>query len=321
MPVTAGDLVVTGVDGTTASAEVLDAARRGRLAGVILMPPNIRDARQVRALVDALQRAAARGGRPPLLVMIDQEGGTVTRLAGAHPTASAAVMGTRTLSAIRAEGRRTAADLRAAGVNVDLAPVADVGTSGGMLGSRTFAADPAVVAGAACAFARGLRDGGVVPTLKHFPGLGTATVNTDLAPVSLDVSRADLVTGTAAYRRCGGEPATLVMVASAAYPAVGGDVPAVLSPAAYRFAAGMGVRGPFITDSLDAAAVRDIDRLPERAVLAGAGLVLYTGRATGTAGWRSLAAAVRAGRIPPATLRARAMAVRALRSGLPVSPP
>ena len=72
--------------------------------------------------------------------------------------------------------------LRALGINVDLAPVADVaGPTASFLGTRTFSDSPDTVAQAACGFASGLAQGGVGATLKHFPGLGRAPGNTDLS--------------------------------------------------------------------------------------------------------------------------------------------
>ncbi len=116
--------------------------------------------------------------------MIDQEGGLVRRLP-APPTRSAADLGAEGPRAARAAGRAAGRALAAAGINVDLAPVADVARPGSALEAdgRTFGRSPGRVAGAATAFADGLREGGVAAAAKHFPGIGAARVSTDEAPV------------------------------------------------------------------------------------------------------------------------------------------
>ncbi|MBJ7472218.1 MAG: hypothetical protein JHD16_13010, partial [Solirubrobacteraceae bacterium] len=155
-PADPGELVVSGVEGRVASASLLRRAREGEIAGVILMGRSIASTAQVRRLTGSLQAAARDGGQLPLLVMVDQEGGTVKRFASARPSRSARAMAGLGVAGVRAEGRGTGQDLLARGVNVDLAPVADVPTSASnFLGTRTFGTTPSAVARNACAFAAG----------------------------------------------------------------------------------------------------------------------------------------------------------------------
>ena len=81
------------------------------------------------------------------------------------------------------------ARLREAGVNVNLAPVADVAQPGSVMAGRAFTGD---VAGQVLAVSRELSEAGVMPTVKHYPGFGRATENTDDAPVTIDATRAEL---------------------------------------------------------------------------------------------------------------------------------
>lgn len=331
-PIDAGQLVISGVDGTTPSRSLLRRAQVGQIAGVILMGRSTRSATQIKALTQALQSAAKRGGQPPLLVMTDQEGGTVRRLRFARPDRSARAMAGLGESAVRSQGRGTAADLKAVGINVDLAPVADVPTSAkSFLGSRSFGSTPSAVARNACAFADGLAAGGVVATLKHFPGLGAAgSTNTDDAAVSIGLSTAALERAWEPYRQCGQTPANptpattatattpgralgpLVMLSSAAYPKLTGTRnPAVLEPRTYRAARAIGVHGPFITDAIEAAALRERREVASRAINAGAHLALYTDERFSKAGRRDIRAGVSQERIA-----ARAAQVRALRLAL-----
>lgn len=309
----AGDLVISGISGTSASSALRRRARDGRIAGVILMGTNITTVQQVRRLTASLQRAAAAGGHPPLLVLTDQEGGTVKRFRSAHPSVSARALGHAPLRTVQAQGRRTAADLLARGVNVNLAPVVDVpdGPSS-FLGTRAFANDADAVARNACRFAEGLREGGLIATLKHFPGLGTAgVINTDDAPVTITSSATRLAADWTPYRDCGGAPRTLTMVSNARYKAIGGGRPAVLSSDTYATARRIGISGPFITDALEAAAVRGTPNLAARAVNAGADLVLYTSEDGAITGEQQIRSAT-----PQRVLRQRAATVRALREAL-----
>lgn len=330
-PVDAGQLVISGVDGTTASRSLLRRARVGQIAGVILMGRSTRSAAQVKSLTRALQDAARAGGQPPLLVMVDQEGGTVRRLQFARPSSSARAMAGLGVGGVRAQGRGTADDLKAVGINVDLAPVADVPTSASsFLGTRSFGSTPSAVARNACAFAEGLVAGGVVPTLKHFPGLGAAgSTNTDDASVSIGASKTALERAWRPYAQCAqtpaagappttpapassGAPGPLVMLSSAAYPKLlGSRTPAVLDPKTYRAARAIGANGPFITDALEAAALRGRSSVASRAVNAGAHLVLYTDETLSKAGRRDVRAEV-----PQNVIAVRAAQVRLLRTAL-----
>src|SRR3954451_7260657 len=123
----AGQRVVVGFDGTRAPEAVLRRAAAGELGGVILFARNVSSRSQVRSLTADLQAAAGRapGGRP-LLVMIDQEGGQVSRLPG-PPRRSPAEVGRSGSEAVaRSEGRATGRSLQGVGINLDLAPVVDV---------------------------------------------------------------------------------------------------------------------------------------------------------------------------------------------------
>jgi beta-N-acetylhexosaminidase len=313
-----GDLLISGVDGPRASAALRGRLRRGEVAGVILLGPSIVSRTQVSALTASLRSAAREGGQPPPLVMVDQEGGDVRRLAWAHPRASARDLGHLALGEVEREGVATGRDLFVRGVNIDLAPVVDVRTNAAnFLGSRTFASDAAAVARNACRFAAGLRHAGVVATLKHFPGLGAAgSTNTDLAPVMIDRPLAALRGDWLAYRSCGRLPGTLTMVSNASYPVLTGTLPAVLSARTYAALRGAGISGPVVTDALGAAALERQRDVAVRAVEAGADLLLYTDERGARVAHAALSAALRDGRISRATLRARAAGVRALRASV-----
>src|SRR3954447_2823736 len=177
----AGQRLVVGFPGGEPPAAVRALVREGRVAGVILFAENFPSraaGRRAIARLQAIPRPA--GLRDPLLVMIDQEGGLVKRIDGA-PTSSAEQIGTRGAAFAAEQGARTAANLRDVGVNVDLAPVLDVARPGSDTEEteRGFGSSAESVAATAIPFAAAFKDGGIAATAKHFPGLGSARLNTD----------------------------------------------------------------------------------------------------------------------------------------------
>jgi beta-N-acetylhexosaminidase len=300
--------LVVGMDGTTPSAALLDRIRSGRIGGVILMGANVRSAPQVRSVTARLRAAAKAGGRR-LLIMTDQEGRLVRRFRWAPPAASAEQLGTRTEGAIRRTGRSTATALERLGVDVDLAPVADVpGVPGSFVAStdRGFSTNPTRAAKDVTAFAQGLLDGGVAPALKHFPGLGLATTSTDDAAVRIAATEEALAPGLVPYRRAiAAGVVPLVMVSNAGYTAYGGQV-AAWSPRVLAALGGLGFTGVTITDALEPLATTHRVTLGQaalRSARAGVDLLLFVGSERSTAAvYDQLLAAARNGRLSRAAL-------------------
>jgi beta-N-acetylhexosaminidase len=297
----AGQLVILRFRGTTAPDYVLRALRERRAAGVILFADNIASPAQLRALTAALQRAA--GGRA--LISADQEGGVVHRIPWLAPGVGQPRLAT-TASAT-AQARRAGRELRAAGVNVTFAPVADV-AAGPVVRARAFPGDAGSVSALAAASVRGYRGTGVAPTVKHFPGLGAASANTDFAPAR---ARAEL----APFRAAIGAGVPLVMASHAVYPALDARRLASQSPAILRdlLRRRLGYRGVVVTDSLEARAV--VRRSPTpvaavRSVAAGADLALTTGRGSYLPVLRALVREAR--RSPAFRARVRESAARVL---------
>lgn len=293
----AGQRVVFGFDGTEPPRALLRRIRRGEAAGVILFARNIRSRAQVRSLTDALQRWRPPGD-PPLIVSIDQEGGIVKRLAGA-PRRSAAELGRiGDESLARAEGRNTARNLRELGINVNFAPVVDIGRAGRIMRAqrRAYSSSPARVTRIAAAFAAGLREGGVAACAKHFPGLGGARHDQDKRNNAIDLPAARLrAEDYAPYEALSKQGLELVMTSTADYPALDPDRPAVFSRRVLvdELRGRVGFTGVTITDSLG---VQSATRLgtPEaravRAARAGNDLLLFASDyGAGVRGARALA--------------------------------
>jgi beta-N-acetylhexosaminidase len=271
-----GQLITATYQGELPPESLLDAIRAGEIGAVILMADNTGDSVAVTSVVThKLQQAARAGGNPELLIMTDQEGGEVKRLAGA-PAFPAASMADPAAAA--QQGFETALLLRTAGVNVDLAPVSDVTRADGFmtLEQRTFGNSPRAVAQAACAFAAGLERGGVAYTLKHFPGLGDAIDSTDNGPVAIDEPASEVFADDAAYRLCGRGPLALVMVSSASYGQITGDLPAVMSPVTYQqLIPANHISAVTISDAFESGAIARWTTPARRAIAAGLDMVMY----------------------------------------------
>jgi beta-N-acetylhexosaminidase len=271
------------------TASLLSRVAAGQVGGVILLGDDWPSAGAVRAAVDRLQAVACRNGSP-LLVGVDQEGGTVERFPWATPTESAAAM--KTAAVALAQAGETSAFLDEAGVRIDFAPVADtISTPRSFLGSRSFGSDPTVVARLASAFVRGLQTGGVAATAKHFPGLGSAVASTDDRPVTITRSAAFLAARLAPFKAAIAAGTKLVMVSNASYPAL--DPSGTQAVFSHTIVTGLlrdqlGFGGVVVTDALDAGAVVHVPHAPARALAAGVDLLLYSETGASEAGYESL---------------------------------
>jgi beta-N-acetylhexosaminidase len=314
-----GTLIVARYKGTAPDAPLLKRIRRGEVGGVILFGENtIGGTRATASAVSSLQSAARAAGTYPLLVMTDQEGGAVKRLSASPPDHSPAEMTSTTQA--RSEGRATGIGLREAGVNVDLAPVADVERSpSSFLGARSFSSNAAVVAARACAFARGLSEAGVIFTLKHFPGLGTASLSTDEGPVSVTTSGTALRAEYGAYRHCATSPRGMVMISSAAYPTLTySPAPAVTDTEIYRHELRLaGVTVPTISDDLETPALSGTGAPARRALNAGLDLLLYASdEGASEHAYGVLDSDLRSGTLDPQKVVAAAAAVERLKHAI-----
>ncbi|PEG61643.1 glycoside hydrolase family 3 protein [Mycolicibacterium boenickei] len=177
-------------------------------------------------------------GPLPLAVTVDEEGGRVSRLAsliGEQPSARVLAQ-TKSVDEVYGIALDRGKKMRDLGITVDFAPVVDVTSDADdtVIGDRSFGDDPAKVTEYAGAFARGLRDAGVLPVLKHFPGHGHGSGDSHTAgvvttPPLAELQNNDLVP----YRTLTTQAPVAVMVGHLEVPGLTGADPASLSPAAY----------------------------------------------------------------------------------------
>ena len=273
-----GQLLVSSFEGTQLPRYMRRRLRAGETAGVILFARNAASEAGLRRLTRAVRRAA----RGAALVAVDQEGGLIRSVPFAGPLQGQAEQ----VEPGRAErlARDSAGELRALGVNVNLAPVADVPAApGAALAGRSFPGTPAQVSDLVAAATRGMSAGRVAATAKHFPGLGAASANTDDAPVTIEGDRAELEARDLPPFEAAVEQGTpLVMASHALYPAYDQrEIASQSAPVLVRLLRRrLGFRGVIVTDSMEAEAVlarSGLGEAAERSVAAGADLLLLTG--------------------------------------------
>jgi beta-N-acetylhexosaminidase len=262
----AGNRNIAGVD---TPAEMIAKFRLGGLILVGFTPDdptgttnpatNVDNPRQVRALTDGLQRAAAGlPGGAPLLIGTDQEYGVVTRVKNGVtllPSAmafGAAAQPRLTEAAWRAAGE----ELAAMGINLDFAPVADtLGPQGSsVLGSRSFGADPVANSAQVQAAVRGLRGAGVAAALKHFPGHGHTTADSHAGlPVVTQSRRQWAAQDLPPFRAGIAAGADVVMSGHLDVPALDKGVAATFSPKIMTevLRTQLGFTGVAITDAMN----------------------------------------------------------------------
>jgi beta-N-acetylhexosaminidase len=303
----AGATIVSALAGPP-KASFLARIRAGEMGGVILT--HSWTPAEFAATTAKLHATSCEIGRP-LLIFVDQEGGAIRRLTWAPPWDSEGELGRLGSAQTQREAAAAASALRTAGVDVDLAPVADTLGPRGFLGDRSFGSDSSVVARLAAMFIGAVQAGGVAATAKHFPGLGAAKQSTDDHLVSV------LKTPLAPFRSAIEAGVKLVMVSNASYPSLDpSGTPAVFShPIVSGLLRGtLGFRGAVISDALNAPAPWRTPDAPGRALAAGVDLFLYTSGSTAHYGYEELVADARRSAATRAQL-ARAVAhIRALQS-------
>ncbi|HEX6597148.1 MAG TPA: glycoside hydrolase family 3 N-terminal domain-containing protein [Acidimicrobiales bacterium] len=293
------------------------------VGGVLLTHANVVSEFQVAGLVRRLKS----GSRGPLLVTVDEEPGrvrTFEQLWGYVPAA-------RTLAyrmqpqGVQEVAKETGEQLADLGITLNFAPVADLddGIWNGIVGDRSFSADPATAADYTLAYARGLQEAGVIPVVKHFPGHGRAADDSHVILPSvqapLPVLRGTDVLPFSTLVQAG---APVVMMANVAYDALDPGIPASLSPKAYSLLRELGFRGVALTDSIGMGSVNltwNYGDAAVEAIAAGADGVLATD------GWGArwmrddLVGAVRSGRLPESRLNEAASRMTALAGGDPLA--
>ena len=222
------------------------------LGGVCLFSRNVREPEQLTALA-----AGLRAGRDDVLVGIDEEGGDVTRLelsTGSSYPGAWALGAVDDVELTERVGAAIGSDLARVGVNLNLAPVADVNTNpdNPVIGIRSFGSDAARVSRHVAAFVRGLQGVGVAACAKHFPGHGDTQQDSHLELPTVEPDAAAFEAALQPFRAAIDAGARAIMTAHIRVPALD-DAPATLSRALLDgvLRGELGFEGAIVTDALE----------------------------------------------------------------------
>ncbi|BAL82037.1 hypothetical protein SELR_03290 [Selenomonas ruminantium subsp. lactilytica TAM6421] len=277
-----GQLMVIGVQGTEANEDALYVLHQFHYGGIILFDRNLESKAQTKALVQDLQAGADE--KLPLFVGIDEEGGRVVRGKDfiTPPPSQEAVGKQGEPQQAQKLAKSTAAELKEMGINVNFAPVADVGAADG----RSYSKEPYETLKFVQAAGEGYKESGMVYALKHFPGIGRGLVDSHKEISSIEAGESELrKVDLVPFREMindtgkGKDLDYMVMVGHLNYPAFDKDNPASLSRKIITdlLRQEMGYQGLVITDDLEMGAIanhRSFRQVGVEAILAGCDIVL-----------------------------------------------
>ena len=274
-----GQMVMIGIQGTKVDDDSLYMLHQFHMGGVILFDRNMDSPEQVKQLTSDLQ--AQSNEKVPLFIGIDEEGGDVVRMAEklTPPPSQKEIGATGDIEQAKTWAIKTAKSLKDMGINVNFAPVADVGSND----KRSYSTDTNTVIDFVRAATKGYQQENIIYSLKHFPGIGKGKVDSHIDSSSIDVAKEILMTeDILPFKTIIDESDPndyFILVSHLKYPALDEEYPASLSSKIMTdlLRNKLGYKGIIITDDMEMGAVanhNDFMSIGVNAVKAGADIVL-----------------------------------------------
>ncbi len=269
------DMEEEKVNITELNDELRKCIRDHHYGGIILFAENIYDTEQTMKLISDMQASNREGNGLPLLIAADQEGGNVARIGfGTTGISNMALAATGNKENVRKMAEVFGEELRCLGINTDFAPVLDVNNNpvNPVIGIRSFSDSPQRVAEYGLSFIQGLKEQGVISTLKHFPGHGDTNTDSHTGFPCIDKSYEELKEfELIPFKEAIDNGVDMIMTAHIQYPQIekekyiststGEEVflPATMSHAILTdiLRDDIGFEGVVVTDALDMAAITD----------------------------------------------------------------
>ena len=274
-----GQMVMIGIQGTKVYDDSLYMLNQYHMGGVILFDRNMENPEQVKQLTSDLQ--AQSNEKVPLFIGIDEEGGDVVRMAEklTPPPSQKEIGATGDIEQAKTWAIKTAKSLKDMGINVNFAPVADVGSND----KRSYSTDTNTVIDFVRAATKGYQQENIIYSLKHFPGIGKGKVDSHVDSSNIDESKDTLMAEDIIPFKTiidENDPNDyFILVSHLKYPALDEEYPASLSSKIMtdllRYE--LGYKGIIITDDMEMGAVanhNDFRSIGVNAVKAGADIVL-----------------------------------------------
>ncbi len=302
-----GELFIMGFNGTTLEDDTSAFISQARIGGVILFSPNYENPEQVSNLINDIQ--GCRAGDLPLWVSVDHEGGKVQRFKTGFtrlPEADA-IAKVNSPKLLFELAEKIGAELKAVGINVNFAPVADINSNpkNPVIGTRAYGETEEMVSKMVSAFVRGHLTQGVQPCVKHFPGHGDTTVDSHFAlPTVTDSVESLREREFRPFTKAFKSGCRWVMTAHLMNPNLDPKFPATLSSKILNdiLREEMRYTGLIISDDLEMKAITDhfgVEEAPRLAVEAGCDLLIYRSEAATRHAYTSLLKALDEGRLSP----------------------
>lgn len=274
-----GQMVMIGIQGTKVDDDSLYMLNQYHMGGVILFDRNMESPEQVKQLTSDLQ--AQSNEKVPLFIGIDEEGGDVVRMAEklTPPPSQKEIGSTGDIEQAKTWAIKTAKSLKDMGINVNFAPVADVGSND----KRSYSTDTNTVIDFVRAATKGYQQENIIYSLKHFPGIGKGKVDSHVDSSNIDASKDTLMAEDILPFKTiidENEPNDyFILVSHLKYPALDEEYPASLSSKIMTdlLRNELGYKGIIITDDMEMGAVanhNDFRSIGVNAVKAGADIVL-----------------------------------------------
>ncbi len=274
-----GQLMMIGIQGTEVNENSLYMLHEYHIGGIVFFDRNLKDKAQVQKLTDDLQSQSQQ--KLPLFIGIDEEGGDVVRMKQeiTPPPSQKEVGNSGNLQKAEELATGTAKQLKELGINLNFAPVADVGSPD----ERSFSSDAQVVSKFVLSAAKGYEQENMIYSLKHFPGIGKGKVDTHIDSYSVDadkneLEKEDLLPFKTAVNQLAPEN-YMIMVSHLTYSALDKDTPASLSKNIINniLRQELNYEGVIITDDMEMGAISkyySFDEVGVKAILAGADMVM-----------------------------------------------
>jgi beta-N-acetylhexosaminidase len=274
-----GQMVMIGIQGTKVDDDSLYMLNQYHMGGVILFDRNMESPEQVKQLTSDLQ--AQSNEKVPLFIGIDEEGGDVVRMAEklTPPPSQKEIGATGDIEQAKIWAIKTTKSLKDMGINVNFAPVADVGSND----KRSYSTDTNTVIDFVRAATKGYQQENIIYSLKHFPGIGKGRVDSHVDSSSIDVTKEILMAeDIIPFKTIIDESDPndyFILVSHLKYPALDEEYPASLSSKIMTdlLRNELGYKGIIITDDMEMGAVanhNDFRSIGVKAVKAGADIVL-----------------------------------------------
>lgn len=320
-----GQLMIIGVSGTSLTADEKKFIIENGIGGVVLFGRNCKSPDQIHALCSEIQALRHhQAEKTPLFISVDMEGGRVARLKSPFtqwpPLKLLGDLDSPTMAFNMAHAM--GAELKAAGINLDFAPCADVFTNpkNTVIGDRSASTDPEQVAKIISALIRGYIKAEIISCVKHFPGHGNTLLDSheELPIEEVEMARLE-ATELVPFKKAFKSRVEMVMSAHIRYTKIDPKWPATLSETILKklLRDNLRYRGLIITDDLDMKAMTknySKEEIPVRAIEAGADLLLYCNEPESPViAVDSIAKSVAEGRLDGNYIRAQATKIKAFK--------